>query len=108
MPEPATVKAVRQEIDYNWPEFQGLITDKAFKSVYGDIYKGSDVSLSKAPKGYEPEHPALAYLKLKSFIAETPVADAELTTAALHKKTVAACKALHPFLQFINRALPDA
>src|ERR671921_430652 len=31
MPEPATVKAVRQEIDYNWPEFQGLITDKAFK-----------------------------------------------------------------------------
>jgi uncharacterized protein (TIGR02453 family) len=108
MPEPATVKAVRQEIDYNWPEFQGLITEKAFKTVYGDIYKGSDVSLSKAPKGYEPEHPALAYLKLKSFIAETPVADAELTTAALHKKTVAACKALHPFLQFINRALPDA
>jgi uncharacterized protein (TIGR02453 family) len=108
MPEPAMVKAVRQEIDYNWPEFQDLITDKAFKAVYRDVYKGSDVSLSKAPKGYEPEHPALDYLKLKSFIAEAPVTDTELTTAALHKKTVAACKALHPFLQFVNRALPDA
>jgi uncharacterized protein (TIGR02453 family) len=60
MPEPATVKAVRQEIDYNWEEFQNLITAKTFKSVYGDVYQGSDVSLSKAPKGYEPEHPAIA------------------------------------------------
>lgn len=109
MPEPAAVKKMRQEIDYNWPEFQGLITDKKFKTVYGDVYKGSDVSLSKAPKGYEPDHPAILYLKLKSFIAEAPVADAELTTAALHRNTVTAFKALHPLLQFINRALlPDA
>jgi len=108
MPEPAAVKAVRQEIDYNWPEFQRLVTTKTFKNIYGDVYQGSDVALVKMPKGYEADHPAAAYLKLKSFIAEAPVADAELTTATLHKKTVAAYKALHPFLQFVNRALlPD-
>lgn len=105
MPEPVNVKKVRQEIDYNWPEFQSIITAKNFKAVYGDVYKGSDVSLSKAPKGYEPDHPALTYLKLKSFIAEMPLADAELTKATLHQKTVAAYEALQPFLQFINRAL---
>jgi uncharacterized protein (TIGR02453 family) len=106
LPEPPTVKAVRQEIDYNWEEFQNLITAKTFRSVYGDLYQGSDVSLSKAPKGYEPDHPAIQYLKLKSFIAEAPLADAELTKATLHKKTVTAFAALYPFLHFINRSLP--
>lgn len=108
MPEPANVKRIRQEIDYNWSELQRIITGKKFKAVYGDVYKGSDISLSKMPKGYEVSHPAIDYLKLKSFIAEAPVADAELTRAALHKKTVEAFDALRPFLQFLNRALqPD-
>ena len=109
MPEPAALKAVRQEIDYNVPEFEGIVTAKKFKTAYGTVYTGSDVSLSKAPKGYEPDHAAITYLKLKSFIAEAPVADAELTKATLHKKTVSAFEALQPFLLFINRTLqPDA
>lgn len=108
MPEPAHVKAVRQEIDYNWPEFQAIIRAKKFTAIYGDVYKSADVSLVKMPKGYDVTNPAIEYLKLKSFIAEAPVADAELTTAALHKKTIAAYNALQPFLQFINRTLqPD-
>lgn len=108
LPEPAALKKVRQEVDYNWSEFQRIIQAPAFKTVYGDVYKGSDVSLSRLPKGYEPNHPAMVYLKLKSFIAETRLADAELTKATLHQKTVAAYKALQPFLTFINRALqPD-
>ena len=109
MPEPAALKAVRQEIDYNVPEFEGIVTAKKFKTAYGTVYTGSDVSLSKAPKGYEPDHAAITYLKLKSFIAEAPVADAELTKATLNKKTVSAFEALQPFLQFINRTVqPDA
>lgn len=108
MPESINIKRVRQEIDYNGAAFQSLISDKGFKAIYGDVYKGTDVSLSKAPKGYEPGHPAIVYLKLKSFIAEAPVADEELMKATLHKKTVQAFEALQPFLQFINRALlPD-
>jgi uncharacterized protein (TIGR02453 family) len=108
MPEAVNVKKVRQEIDYNGAAFQQIINSSSFKKVYGDVYKGSDVSLSKAPKGYEPNHPAIDYLKLKSFIAETHLADAELTKATLHQKTVEAFKALQPFLQFINHALvPD-
>src|SRR6476661_5216888 len=68
MPEPVLVKNVRQEIDYNWDEFKSIISQKKFKTIYGDVYKGTDVSLSKNPKGYEKDNPALDYLKLKSFI----------------------------------------
>lgn len=105
MPEAPIVKAVRQEIDYNWDEFQSIIQAKDFQKIFGDVYKGGDVSLATVPKGYEKDNPAIDYLKLKSFIAETAIADEELTTASLHKKTVAAFEALQPLLQFINRAV---
>lgn len=105
MPEPANIKKVRQEIDYNWEEFQIITNAKGFKNIYGDVYQHPDISLATTPKGYEKDHPAIEYLKLKSFIAETGVSDEELSKATLHKKTVAAFEALQPFLQFINRCI---
>jgi uncharacterized protein (TIGR02453 family) len=105
MPESADLKKVRQEIDYNWDEFSSIIREKKFKKVYGDLYKGGDVSLTNLPKGYEKDNPAIDYLKLKSFIAETKLSDDELTKSTLHKKTVAAFEALQPLLNFINRSL---
>lgn len=108
MPEATALKAVRQEIDYNWEEFLSIIKAPLFQKTFGDIYKGADQSLVTAPKGYEKDNPALQYIKLKSFIAETGLADEELTKAALHKKTVTAFKGLMPLLNFINRTLETA
>lgn len=105
MPEAPALKNVRQEIDYNWPEFQALLSEKKFKTTYGDLYQGGDISLSNMPKGYAADHPAIRYLKLKSFIAERKITDEELTQGSLHKKTVAAFEALRPFIEFINRSL---
>ncbi|MFN2457028.1 MAG: DUF2461 domain-containing protein [Chitinophagaceae bacterium] len=107
MPEAATVKKVRQEIDYNWDEFQTIISEKKFRTIYKDLFKGGEVSLTTNPKGYEKDNPAIEYLKLKSFIAETHLKDEELTKATLHQKTIAAFEALQPFLNFINRALEN-
>lgn len=105
MPEATALKNIRQEIDYNWEEFQGTLQEKAFKKIYGDLYKGGEVSLSTAPKGYERDNPAADYLRLKSFIAETRLADEDLTKSSLHKNTVAAFEALQPLLTFINRTV---
>jgi uncharacterized protein (TIGR02453 family) len=105
MPEAPALKNMRQEIDYNWEEFQSILREKNFKKIYDDIYKGDDVSLSTTPKGYEKDNPAADYLRLKSFIAETKMADEELVKATLHKKTVAAFEALQPALNFINRTV---
>lgn len=104
-PESVNLKKVRQEIDYNWDEFQSILKNKNFKKVFGDVYKGEDLSLKRMPKGYEEDNPAIEYLKLQSIIAETKIADEELTKSTLHKKTVAAFEALQPLLNFINRSL---
>lgn len=105
MPEPVNLKKVRQEIDYNWDEFQSILKNKNFKKIFGDLLKTGDLSLSRMPKGYEEDNPAIDYLKLKSLIAETTIADEDLTKSTLHKKTVTAFETLQPLLNFINRSL---
>ena len=105
MPEAPVLRNIRQEIDYNFDEFKTILKEKKFKSVFGDLYKGDDLSLQTMPKGYEKDHPAAEYLKLKSFIAETRFDDEELTKAGLHKKTLAAFVAMQPLLSFINRSV---
>lgn len=105
MPEAPALKNMRQEIDYNWSEFEAIVNARPFKKLYGDVYKGGEVSLSTMPKGYEKDNPAATYLRLKSFIAETKMEDEVLTKASLHKKSLAAFEALQPLLQFINRTI---
>ncbi len=105
VPMPPELKKVRQEIDYCFDEFKKITGSKKFKTVYGDLYKEADVSLSKVPQGFEKDNPAADYLKLKSFIAMKPVKDADLTSKDLHKITIEAFETLQPLLQFINRSL---
>ena len=107
MPDAAALKKVRQEIDYNREEFEAIINASAFRKTYKDLYRGSDQSLSGAPKGYEKDHPSIAYIRLKSFIAEMTLPDEALLQATLHKKSVAAFQTLYPFICFINRALEE-
>ncbi|MFN8288873.1 MAG: DUF2461 domain-containing protein [Chitinophagaceae bacterium] len=105
MPDPDTLKKVRQEIDYNLPGFKKIIQSGTFKKVYGSLDQSAEFSLSRVPKGYEPDNPAAAFLKLKSFIAMTRLTDADLTSRQLIKKTVAAFEALQPLIGFINSAV---
>ncbi len=104
-PEPAILQKVRQEIDYNLPAFKKLITAKKFKSIYGEFDRSAEYTLSRVPKGYEPDNPAAEYLKLKSYIAMIKVSDADLTSKDLVKKTVAAFEALQPVIEFINESV---
>lgn len=105
MPEAENLKKVRQEIDYNFPEFSSLISNQSFKAIYADLYTGEDSKLSRPPKGYDDSNPAIEYLKLKSFIALQPVTDAELAGKKLLDKIHAAFTALQPLLQFVNAAI---
>ena len=105
MPMPDEVKKIRQEIDYNWDEFKKIITSKKFSSVFGDVTKSAEFSLVRPPKGYDETNPAIDYIKLKSWIASTPLEDAELTDKNLVKKIVSVFEAMKPFIDFLNRGI---
>ena len=105
MPEPEILKKVRQEIDYNFADFKKLISNKKFAGIYKDLDHSVEMKLNRPPKGYEADNPAIEYIKLKSFIAMTPVTDAELTGKDLVKKITDAFEALQPVIGFINEAV---
>jgi uncharacterized protein (TIGR02453 family) len=77
--EPDQIKKVRQEIDYNWEEFKGILQNKKFKQTFGDLSREEGMSLIREPKGYDKDNPAIDYIKLKNFIVSVPVTDEELT-----------------------------
>ncbi|HSC53966.1 MAG TPA: DUF2461 domain-containing protein [Phnomibacter sp.] len=105
MPMAPELKKIRQEIDYNFSEFQELLTAKNFKTVFGDLEKGEGTVLSRPPKGYDADNEAIEWLKLKSFIASAPLPDALLTDKKLVATLGKNFETMYPLIQFLNRAL---
>ncbi|WP_276503837.1 DUF2461 domain-containing protein [Terrimonas pollutisoli] len=105
MPMPPELKKVRQEIDYNLDAFKKIIGSKKFKEVYGGLSKDAEYVLTRVPKGYDPDNPAAEFLKMKSFVAMTPIKDAELGSKELLKKVSTAFETLQPMLAFINQSI---
>lgn len=105
MPMAAEMKKVRQEIDYCYDEFHGIVSAKKFKSIYGVLYTGENMKLSKVPQGFEKDNPAAEYIKLKSWLAMRELTDTELTSKDLTRKTLMAFDILQPLVKFLNRAL---
>jgi uncharacterized protein (TIGR02453 family) len=108
MPTPPDLKKLRQEIDYNLDEFKKIVSSKKFKAVYGGLYTGDDVSLSKVPQGFEKDNPAAEYIKLKCFIATKKLTEADITGKTLEKQVLEAFETLQPLVEFINKGLEDA
>jgi len=104
MPERDHLSRVRQEIDYNYPDWKKILNKAEFKKSFPDGVS-MDNGLIRPPKKYDGENPAIKYLKLKSFIARKPINDSELKSATLVKYLVMDLKTLKPFVDFLNRAI---
>jgi uncharacterized protein (TIGR02453 family) len=107
MPMPADLKKIRQEIDYSFDELKKITGNKKFKQAFGDLEKTTETSLTRPPKGYEDDNAAIEYLKLKSFIATSPVADDVFTSKDLVKKVVTQFEIIKPLVEFLNRAVEE-
>lgn len=105
MPDATILQQIRQEIDYNWDEFSQLLRAPGFKKLYGSLEKWEGMILSREPKGYEKDNPAIEFLKMKSFVATMPLTDQQLTEKSLLRDLLQALNNLQPLLQFMNRAI---
>ncbi len=102
MPDPLSLKNIRQEIDYNYDEFKKIIEQKKFKQTYSKI---EGESLARPPKGYLEDNPAIQYLKLKSFTVGCPINNEALTQKNLTKKILDGFEIMQPFMNFLNVAI---
>jgi uncharacterized protein (TIGR02453 family) len=98
MPDPRALAHIRDTIVAKPAAWKAVKSDKAFAKLGG---LGQDHTLSKAPRGFDPEHPLIADIKLKSFFVMN---DGSLKVAQSAKlpdavaETFAAAKPLMKFL----------
>jgi len=103
MPMAPELNKIRQEIDYGFEEFNTIINKKKFKTSFGSLSESE--KLTRPPKGYEAENPAIELLKLKSFIVMKQVKDKELTDKQLANKVVDHFETMKPLVDFLNKAI---
>ncbi len=101
-PSPELLASIRQEIDYNLEEWDGIVRHKAVIKHFGGL---SGDSLVRPPKGYELDNPALTYLKRKNFVYMQQFKLAELTNEKFRSSILDAYAAMKPMNDFINRCV---
>ncbi len=103
-PEKDVLGKIRQEIDYNLPEWKKILNAKSLQTHFPAGLSEED-KLVRAPKGYDEENPAIDYIKLKSFIVHKTLTDKEVLAPDFAKNMFTNCKAVKPYIDSINRAV---
>lgn len=104
MPDAPQLGKIRQEIDYSFDAWKKIVSEKSFKKIFVKGVEGIEV-LSRPPKGYEAENPAISYLKMKSFIVSRNLSDKELQDKTAVKEIVKTYTAMKPMISFLNAAV---
>ncbi|AMM52561.1 hypothetical protein TH61_17135 [Rufibacter sp. DG15C] len=104
MPPAPELKAIRQEIDYNWQELQDLVAAPSFQKYFKGL--GGD-KLKTTPKGYDSENPAIDLLRHKSWNASHMFTDAVVTSPQFFDECLAVMQAVKPVNDFFMRPMQE-
>lgn len=104
-PEIEDLKKVRKEIAYFYEDLEEILNNKIFKKEFGNFDRNETNVLKKPPRGYEKDHPAIEFLKLKSFETSHKFDIEETTKTNFVSEMSKKLLILKPLNDFINRAL---
>lgn len=104
-PEAEDLKKVRKEIAFFYEDLEEILNEKNFKKEFTDFDRNEINLLKNPPRGYEKDHPAIEFLKLKSFETTQKFDIEEVTQKDFVTKMSQKLIALKPLNDFINRAL---
>lgn len=104
-PEAGDLKKIRKEIAFFYEDLEEIISEKKFKKEFGDFDRAEKNTLKNPPRGYEKEHPAIEFLKLKSFETSQKFEIKEILKEDFVSKMSAKLILIKPLNEFINRAL---
>jgi uncharacterized protein (TIGR02453 family) len=101
-PDRDVLLEVRQHIAENHKELRKLLNSAKLKKLAGEL---QGESLSRVPKGFDPEHPAADIIRRKSFLLDVQLDPKLAVTPALLKELLMRIEAMTPFVEFLNRPL---
>jgi uncharacterized protein (TIGR02453 family) len=101
-PNADDLKRIRQDIDYNYPEWNSILQSKSIKSTFGALQ--GDTVLT-APRGYTTDHEAIALLRHKQFIVRHHFTDAEVVSPDFLKQVNTMYKNVRPYFDYMSSVL---
>ncbi len=104
-PEASELKKIRKEIAFFYEDLEEIIANPKFKKEFKGLDRTETNALKNAPRDYEKDHPAIEFLKLKSFVAIQPLSDADLLKPNFVNYVSEKLIILKPLTAFLNRAL---
>lgn len=102
MPESAVLTKIRQEIDYNFKEWEEMV-EKVTGSHFFDEIKPSG-KLTRPPKGYQADHPGIQWIKFKGFYTQKILSEKEVLSPDLPVQILTGFREAKPLVDFVNRA----
>ncbi|MCC7009509.1 MAG: DUF2461 domain-containing protein [Acidobacteria bacterium] len=95
-PDMATLTSIRTAIAENPKGWRAVIASGL--EIEGD-------ALTRAPAGFSPSHPLIAYLRLKDFYALVPFTQRDVCADDFLDRYVEACGRVAPLVRFLTMAL---
>ena len=99
MPEPAALLAIRNHIGEHHQELRRILRARAVKELLGELH---GEQLSRVPKGFAGDHPAVDLLRFKRFVLYIELEPELATTPALYREILKRFRAITPFLDFLT------
>lgn len=100
------LKKVRRGIYDDYDTLRAILDQPAFKKEIGDLYRDDD-ALKRVPNGFDKEHPAAEYLKLKHFYVLKNVSEHELLDKDFARHAGLIYRQMQPLSEFLNDLLLD-
>lgn len=98
-PDGPTLARIREAIDTDPKSWRKARDDRRFRELF-DL---SGDSLTRVPRGYDPEHPFAEDLMRKDFVASYTLTDKAVTAPGFFGEFSNACKAISPFMRYLCR-----
>lgn len=95
---------VRNHIAGTYQELRRVLARKNSRKLVGALQGNA---LSRSPKGFDPEHPAAEFIRMKDWILDVTLDAALATTPQLYPAVVERLRAMSPLVEYLNRPLLD-
>jgi len=102
MPLPEQLNGFRRAIARDATGFKKITRAKAFIEQFGKI---DGEKLKTAPQGYDRDHPEIELLQLKQVTAIHHFSDKEILSSQFPARSVEVCRAMRPFLNYLNEVM---
>ncbi len=93
---------IRKEFELDAKEIRDIISNKSFKSIWGD-FVGDE--LKTAPKGFDKDHPAIDLIRKKQYIFTKKYTDKEVIENGFIVDVNNSFKAIRPYFDYMSEVL---